>query len=111
MEETNKGLLNFIIIFEDASDITTTFWQPQEAPNTLLSGKLKPVQVQKNNYFALVLVTIIIIYYNNYYTVACDFAYHEENLTTTYTTSGPWRTQRNVMWSQIKIQSTVTTDR
>lgn len=25
MEETNKGLLNFIIIFEDASDITTTF--------------------------------------------------------------------------------------
>lgn len=83
MEETNKGLF-FIIIFEDACDITTTFWQPWEAPNTfLLSGKLKPVQVQKNNYFALVLVTIIIIYYNNYYTVACDFAYHEENLMTT----------------------------
>lgn len=63
MEETNKGLLNFIIIFEDASDITTTFWQPWEAPNTFLSGKLKPLQVQKNNnyYFALVLVTIIII--------------------------------------------------
>ena len=65
------------------------FDNPEEAPNTFLSGKLKPVQVQKNNYFALVLVTIIIIYYNNYYTVACDFAYHEENLTTTYTTSGP----------------------
>lgn len=61
MEETNKGLFNFIVSFEDASDITTTFWQSWEAPNTFLSGKLKPVQVQKNNYFALVLVTIIII--------------------------------------------------